>query len=236
MSGIRDTSAARSAILGKIRRSLSGGEKGAASADRSIERAAVEARLAKKDRGIIPKRGQLGRYEQVAMFLDYAERVSSTTDRVSSYDELPGAVSDYLRARNLPQRFRMGEDKRLAKVTWQSEPHLEWQVGPSDGTDLVGLSHAVGGVAETGTAVLASGRDNPTTLNFLPETHIIVVHANDIRGDYESVQDLLRDLDGNASMPRALNMITGPSRSGDIEQVILLGAHGPRDVHVIVVG
>ena len=94
----------------------------------------------------------------------------------------------------------------------------------------------MGGVAETGTAVLASGPDNPTTINFLPENHIIVLDANDIAGDYESIHDQLRDMSGVAHIARALNMITGPSRSGDIEQKIMLGAHGPRAVHVIVIG
>ncbi|PLW74997.1 LutC/YkgG family protein [Cohaesibacter celericrescens] len=233
MSDIRDSSAAKSAILNKIRRSLGGS---ASNGDRSIEREEVTHRLERKERGILPARGQVGREERIKLFLDYAEKVSSTTNRVASYDALPSEIANYLRGRNLPQKIRTGQDQRLAGIDWSTEPQLERLIGPSDGTDLVGVSHALGGVAETGTALFASGPDNPTTLNFLPETHIIVVHADDIHADYESVQDKLRGEDGEAVMPRVVNMITGPSRSGDIEQTILLGAHGPRDVHVIVVG
>jgi L-lactate dehydrogenase complex protein LldG len=98
------------------------------------------------------------------------------------------------------------------------------------------MSHALAGVAETGTLVLTSGPDNPTTINFLPETHIVAVRADDIVGDYESVWDAFRLRFGRGALPRTVNMITGPSRSGDIEQTILLGAHGPRRLHIVVVG
>ena len=80
-----------------------------------------------------------------------------------------------------------------------------------------------------------SGPDNPTTLNFLPEHHVVVVSAKDIAGNYETVWDALRKKFG-AELPRTVNWITGPSRSADIEQVHLHGAHGPKGLHVLVVG
>ena len=98
------------------------------------------------------------------------------------------------------------------------------------------LSHAFGGVAESGTLMLVSGADNPTTLNFLPDTHIVVVDANDIAGDDETVRQRVRKTFGVAALPSAINMITGPSRSADIGQILILGAHGPRRLHVLVVG
>jgi L-lactate dehydrogenase complex protein LldG len=91
-------------------------------------------------------------------------------------------------------------------------------------------------VAESGTLALLSGPDNPTTLNFLPDTHIVVVDAGDIVGDYETVWRRLRERYGAGSMPRTVNFVTGPSRSADIEQTIILGAHGPRALHILVVG
>jgi L-lactate dehydrogenase complex protein LldG len=108
--------------------------------------------------------------------------------------------------------------------------------GPPAGNDPVGVSHAIAGIAETGTVVLASGRDNPTTLAFLPETHIVVVRAADITGDYESAWGTVRAAFGKGQMPRTINLITGPSRSADIEQTLLLGAHGPQRLHLVVVG
>jgi L-lactate dehydrogenase complex protein LldG len=121
-------------------------------------------------------------------------------------------------------------------MAWAREPHLQRLVGPSDGTDLVALSHAFAGVAETGTLVLLSGPENPTTLNFLPDTHIVMVKAEDVAGDYESVWRRLRAIYSHHHMPRTVNLVTGPSRSADIEQTLILGAHGPRALHILVVG
>jgi L-lactate dehydrogenase complex protein LldG len=129
----------------------------------------------------------------------------------------------------------MGADPRLAALPWQAEKSLQILHGPSAGNDEVGLSHAFGGVAETGTLVLASGPDNPTTLNFLPEHHIVVLDAADVAGDLETVLGRLRDAFGSGNLPRTVNLISGPSRSGDIDMKIILGAHGPRALHIIVV-
>ena len=112
---------------------------------------------------------------------------------------------------------------------------IDISTGPSDGRQLVSVSHAMAGVAETGTLVLVSGKDNPTTLNFLPDNHIVVLDAADLAGDLETVFARLREKFGEGVLPRVVNMITGPSRSADIEQTLILGAHGPRRLHVIVV-
>jgi L-lactate dehydrogenase complex protein LldG len=80
--------------------------------------------------------------------------------------------------------------------------------------------------------MLISGAETPTTLNFLPDTHIVVVGADQVVATYEDGWDRLRTHGG---MPRAINFITGPSRTGDIEQRIELGAHGPRRLHIILI-
>ena len=81
-----------------------------------------------------------------------------------------------------------------------------------------------------------SGAHNPTTLNFLPDNHIVILRASDIEADYEAVWARLRERYGAGIMPRTVNLVTGPSRSADIEQKLLLGAHGPRRLHVVIVG
>jgi L-lactate dehydrogenase complex protein LldG len=221
---------ARDAILSRMRRSL-----GVDGSD-ITRRAAVSDRLQRPPKGTIPERGHLEPSAQVDLFITMAEKVVATVKRVASADEIPAAVSEYLRSKNLPQAIRRGSDPRLAGLPWQTEPHLSVEVGPTRGADIAGLSHAFGAVAESGTLVLASGNDNPTTLNFLPEYHLVVVEAEDIAGDYETIWDRIRAVYGKGEMPRTVNMITGPSRSGDIEQTIILGAHGPRSLHIIVVG
>ena len=90
--------------------------------------------------------------------------------------------------------------------------------------------------AETGTLMLTSDAARPSTLNFLPENHIVVLRVEQITGAYEEGWRFLRAAGGNGTvMPRTVNLITGPSRTGDIEQRIQLGAHGPRRLHIIIV-
>ncbi|MGC1557227.1 MAG: lactate utilization protein, partial [Methylovirgula sp.] len=112
---------------------------------------------------------------------------------------------------------------------------LEIHQDSANGTGRVGLSRAFGAVAESGTLVLVSGDANPTRLNFLPETQIVLVLAAAIVGTYEEIWRKLRTVYGKGGMPRSVNFITGPSRSADIGQTMQLGAHGPRDLHIIVV-
>jgi len=109
-------------------------------------------------------------------------------------------------------------------------------VGASDGHDLNALSFAFAAVAESGTLALVSGPDNPTTLNFLPDNHVVAVARDDLVADMEAVFLKLRAAYGKGAAPRTLNFITGPSRSADIEQTLLLGAHGPRRLHIVIAG
>jgi Uncharacterized conserved protein len=220
----------KSAILAKIRTSLH------VSPQDAERQAAVSGRLNEPPVGIVPSRGQLPEEERIALFRKMAEKYSATTARIATLAELPATVGDFLRAKNLPLAARMGSDALLRTVPWESEPTLDIRDGASDGLDLVGISHAFGAVAETGTLALASGPDNPATINFLPEQHIVVVRAEDVAGDMETVIGRLRQVMGRGVMPRTLYFVTGPSRSADIEQTLLLGAHGPKGLHIVIAG
>jgi len=221
---------ARETLFASIRRSLG------VSGTEGERRAAVAERLRQHPRGVIPARGQLPPAERVKLFVEMVEAASCSAETLASADEVPAAVAALLRRHNLPMQVRRGDDPRLAALPWGAQRQLEVTTGASDGHQLASVSHAFGGVAETGTLVMTSGTDNPTTLNFLPDTHIVVLNAKDIAGDYETVWARVRDAFGVDALPRAINMITGPSRSADIAQILILGAHGPRRLHVLVVG
>ena len=221
---------ARAILFASIRKSLG------VTGDEPARRAAVAERLSQHPRGVIPARGQLPPQERVKLFADMVEAAAGTVEILPDAAQVPTAVAALLRRHNLPMQVRRGDDPRLAALPWDRERTLEVTTGASDGHQLASVSHAFAGVAETGTLVLASGTDNPTTLNFLPDTHIVVVDARDIAGDYETVWARVRETFGIASLPRAINLITGPSRSADIAQILILGAHGPRRLHVLVVG
>ena len=219
---------ARDDIFNNIRRSL--GVRG----NETIRRQIATERLERAPRGVVPARGQVSGEERLALFRTQAESAFATVTEVASLAEVPQSIALFLRNHNLPATLRMGDDPRLKAMPW-ADTALEIAHGPSAGGDLNAVSHAFGAVAETGTLVMVSGHENPSTLNFLPDNHIIVVSAKDIAGDYESVWNRVRYAFGKSSMPRTVNLITGPSRSGDIEQTLLLGAHGPRRLHVVVV-
>lgn len=219
---------ARADIYASIRRSLgvTGGERTRAQI--------VDERLERAPAGIVPARGQLSGEARTELFRVQGELALATIAQVESAAEAPRAVADFLRSHNLPATVRMGEDPRLTGMPW-GDTALDVAHGASAGPDLNGVSHAFGGVAETGTLVMVSGPENPSTLNFLPDNHIVVVEAKDLAGDYEEMWTRLRETFGKGAMPRTVNLITGPSRSGDIEQTLLLGAHGPRRLHIVVV-
>jgi L-lactate dehydrogenase complex protein LldG len=124
----------------------------------------------------------------------------------------------------------------LTGLPWQSRPLIEISAGPSAGDDPVSLCHAEAGVAETGTLMMASGPQGPSTLNFLPETEIVLLPAERVVGGMEQAWQALRARLPGGQLPRTVNFITGPSRSADIGLKLQMGAHGPRRLHIIVVG
>lgn len=221
-------SEARSAILNGIRRSLHRGELSAA------ERQAVEARLAQPPRGPAVARADLPQAEKVALFCQWAELNNATVARVDAA-QVPAEVAAYLAHNNLPATVAMAPSPALDGFDWTGQKMLSLRRGRGEGDDHVSITGAFAGIAETGTLVMVSGPDHPVTLNLLPDTHIVVLREGDIVGGYEDVWTRLRARYGKDRMPRTVNTITGPSRTGDIEQTIELGAHGPRRMHIVVV-
>jgi len=221
---------ARELMFGSIRQAL--GVTGREAPRRKV----VADRVAAHPTGVVPRRGQLEPKARVTLLTEMIAMAAGSVARVSDPASVPGAVAEFLRRHNLPLSVRRGDDAHLAALPWHLENALEVTVGVSDGQQLASVSHAFGAVAETGTLVLTSGPDNPTTLNFLPDNHIVIVDVNDVVGDFETIFTQLRRHFGDRQLPRVVNLITGPSRSADIEQTLILGAHGPRRLHIILMG
>jgi L-lactate dehydrogenase complex protein LldG len=220
----------RDIIFRKIRAGLD------STANDAKRRATVDARIAAEFRHPTPERVAGKTHEQhLTLMRGYLEGQGATVLDAATRDEIPGLVAKYLRDTNLPARLRLGDDALLSDLPWSTEPGLTLNKGKAEPTDDVGLSHATACVAETGTLVLASGADNPVTINFLPENHIVVVESRDVVGPYEDAWQKIRARFGQRTMPRTVNMISGPSRTGDIGGRIVMGAHGPRRMCVIVI-
>jgi L-lactate dehydrogenase complex protein LldG len=216
----------RATVLGKIRAGL-----GADPADEGRQ-SAVTARLAEPPRHLVPARARGSASELAALFKAALAAQGADLIGVALPEQIPGAIARYLRERGLPLRVRAGSNAYLAALPWGETPGLALESGPAEAGDTAGLSHALAGVAETGTLVLTSGPGNPVTLAFLPEAHLIVVEREAIVGSYEDALSRL----AARELPRTLNLVSGPSRTGDIGGKIVMGAHGPRRLAVIVVG
>jgi L-lactate dehydrogenase complex protein LldG len=219
----------REAVLANVRRSLG------VTGEEATRRFEVETRLKAAPPGVVPKRGQGDAPARLATFKAEAERAQASLAEVGAWADAPAEIARFLRENNCAATLRMGADPRLAAMPW-GQTALEILHGASDGGDVNAVSVAFAGIAESGTLALVSGADNPTTLNFLAENHVVALPREAIAADYESVFASLRGIYGKGGAPRTLNFITGPSRSADIEQTLLLGAHGPRRLHIVIVG
>lgn len=211
---------ARDEILGRVRAGLAKGDAGS-------RRAAALARLQAHLPG--PRPTLAG--DLVARFRDKAQSLASTVEQVDDYAAVPARVAAYLASLGLPAQAVTALD--VAGLDWAAAG-LAWRSGVAVDADPVGISGCFCAIAETGTLMLLSGAATPASVSLLPETHIALVPAARIVATMEDAFALLRAERG--ALPRAVNFVSGPSRTGDIEQTIVLGAHGPCRVHLIVIG
>ena len=214
----------REDILGRVRAGLERSATNAAAA-----RAEMLAALSDRSHGPKPAidcapRALLDRFRAKS------EALSSTVDAVAREADVPAAVARYL----------MGMKLAKSAVAWPALAALDWAAAGlavegrgARGDDLVGITGCFCAIAETGTLMLCSSPATPAAVSLLPETHIALVHAARIVPYMEDAWALARQELG--ALPRAVNFISGPSRTGDIEQTIVLGAHGPYRVHLVIV-
>jgi len=219
----------REDILGRVRAALKQ-DPAADPAQAAARRQTALDHIAARPSGPRPALAALPQADLVQRFRARSEAMSSTVDTVAGSADVPAAVARYLAAGGLAARA----------VCWPRLGALGWAaaglaVEPRAATpdDLVGITGTFCAIAETGTLMLLSGNETAATTSLLPETHIAVVPASRIVAGMEESFALLRAEHG--ALPRAVNFVSGPSRTGDIEQTIVLGAHGPYRVHLIVV-
>ena len=213
---------ARERILARIRKAQGRGHGRPSQA----EREAIDTYLRSHPRGTLPQ----VEADLVARFRARAEAMLSTVEEVAGETGVPAAVAGYLKSNRLP----------FAGCVWPGLAHLGWkgaglalEAREANGEDAIGVTGAFAAIAETGTLVLASGPDAPASASLLPETHVAVLGAGRIVAYMEDAFALAREAFGQ--LPRALNFVSGPSRTADIDQTIVLGAHGPSRVHIILV-
>jgi L-lactate utilization protein LutC len=203
---------ARSAILARIRDARGSGEN-ATEARHRIENPPS------LTRPVLP--GDL-----TERLVEQMESVLITVARLQTADEIVDAVSWYLDSEGINGDVTVAP--ALSDHPWPEN----FAAGAASGEEAASVTPCFVAVAETGSLALLSSADTPATLNFLPENHIVVVYESQVVAHLEDVWLRMRD---EKTQPRALNLITGPSRTADIEQTIEIGAHGPRKMHVLLV-
>jgi L-lactate dehydrogenase complex protein LldG len=169
-------------------------------------------------------------HDPVSHFIAECARLQSTTAEVDAIGAVPAEVARYVSANRLDPRC----------VGWREFAPLDWGAAgigfddrPAHGDDLIGLTGCHCGIGETGTVLLLGAPATPKATALLPETHICVVKRSRIVATMEDAFALMRSEIGEP--PRATFLVSGPSRTADIEQTLVIGAHGPYRVHVILI-
>lgn len=210
---------ARDNVLARIRAA-----RGKSGASRAEDRAAVTSYIGAHKAG--PRPAASG--EPIARFRERVLALASTFEEVGAFAAVPRAVAEYLRCHDLPLTAVCWPD--LSELPWR-EAGMTVEARAARGEDLVGITGTFCAITETGTLMLLSGPRTPAATSLLPETHVAVVRAGQLVPSMEDAWDRVRSECGR--LPRAVNFVSGPSRTADIEQTLTLGAHGPYRVHVI---
>jgi L-lactate dehydrogenase complex protein LldG len=164
--------------------------------------------------------------DPVTAFAERAAAVNTYVRILSTSDDIAGAVADYLRAHNLPATLHLPVKSLLrAREDLQGLSFTTDPPGPDDAA----LSLAPLAIAETGTLVYPATDGAPAAAHFRPGVEIAILNAATI------VPDLETALARIGALPHTVNLVTGPSRTGDIEQTLELGAHGPKALAVFII-
>lgn len=217
----------RQAFLARIRSAVD-----AANGTTHRQADAVAERIAHPPKHPLPACAKIPAAEHEAQFIRMLEARGALVRSCPDVGALPATIEPLLDEQAGP--LLLGDDPRLTTLSWTRETQL-WNPihKPDDGT--AALTHAISAVAETGTLVFASGTASPATLAFLPETHVVALSRDTIVGSFE---DAFSSLTAGfpQRLPRAVNLVSGPSRTSDIGGYLVKGAHGPRRLVVIVYG
>lgn len=186
---------------------------------------------------LIPARATGTRAELIARFIEMATEAAATVDRISTPTGVGAAIAAWLKTENLPCELVAAPDPAMDDYGLAAADGLTVHRRAATGDDLVSVTPVRAGIAETGSLMVTATPGTPYTLNFLPEIHIAVLHADRIVGGYEDAWAVVRpNNETGSNLPRTVTLITGPSRSSDIERTVTIGVHGPKQLHIVLVG
>ncbi|MAZ06638.1 MAG: lactate utilization protein [Halomonas sp.] len=217
---------ARANILGKLRNSLDG----------------TTPRPDEFDERLVTEPWRYDPQDRIARLRSLMEAVHTEVRQCSS-DNWPGLVAGLLAKRNLTNllcvlgkehgrelQAHFDATKRSVRLlaydrpveAWKEE--LFWNVGAS-------LTGTLGAIAATGSLVLWPDRHEPRLMSLVPPVHIALLKASEI---HDNLYDMMMAQDWAAGLPTNVLLVSGPSKTADIEQVLAYGAHGPRELIVLI--
>jgi L-lactate dehydrogenase complex protein LldG len=214
---------ARENILARIRKA-----QGRAGAEpTAAEMALVRETIARHEVGPQPPFAHAP--DRLAQFRKECERLGTSHATVTSESDIPAEVARYLDANGLGKR--LAGWREFAGLDW-ARAGITFDGRPAQAGDSTGLTGCFCAIAETGTVLLLSSPETPKVTALLPETHICIVRTARV---LDTMEDSFAHLRGEVGEPpRAVFFVSGPSRTADIEQTIVIGAHGPYRVHIIL--
>jgi L-lactate dehydrogenase complex protein LldG len=145
------------------------------------------------------------------------------------------AVAQQLYHHHRTRKLVAGNDPRLAAMPWRDGGLLP-RFGAAAEGDLASISYARVGVAQSGSVITWTGKANPASNNLLVENHVVLVDLEDLVADMEAAWQRIDASQNVHRRHRAINVISAPSSTADIEMQLVMGAHGPRSWHVILIG
>lgn len=165
----------------------------------------------------------------VSLFEIRAEAEGAQIAQIASRNSAPMAIASALAAADQNMRLHLPPDSPLRTLPWD-DAHLLKLSPQSPGADDASLSEADYAIAETGTLVFFAGRGRPASWHFLPGREFVLLSRSVV---LPTLEDVLAVAVAQG-MPSTLNLVTGPSCTGDIEQTMEVGAHGPRQLRILM--
>jgi L-lactate dehydrogenase complex protein LldG len=169
--------------------------------------------------------------DAVGQFAERAQAVAADVHHIAQLDDAPEAIWSVLVGKNAARQLHIPPNSPVNELPWHRAPGLSVKHERPSGSDS-SVSLADYAIAETGTLVFCSGERSAASWHFLPGLEFVLIRRELIVPWLENVIEAL----AHKTMPATVNLITGPSRTADIEQTIERGAHGPRELCILIAG
>lgn len=182
-----------------------------------------------------PKLGELDVAGRTSLFLEKFAALNGKGYHAETPQEANRIVAEILAGRPAvaaPTPFLESSGlNQISGVRWGTGDAQEWRRACA--TVDVGITSASYALADTGSLVMIAGPGEPRLSSLLPPIHIAVIPAGSI---LSGLDDLFQQVPKPAELSSSMVLVTGPSRTADIEQILVRGVHGPGEIHVVIVG